>query len=237
MRIDIITIFPQFFESPLDTSFLKKSQVKGLVKVNLHNLRDFTKNRHRQVDDTPYGGGSGMVMKPEPFFEAIFKITGQKSFPLLKGLKKDLRVILFSPQGEPLNQAKVKELAKEKWLILLCGRYEGVDARVGEYLATDEISLGDYILSGGEAAALALMEAAVRLIPGVVGKASSLEEESFEAGFLEYPQYTRPQEYLGMKVPKILLSGDHQMIASWRQQKALERTQKKRPDLLKKGKK
>ena len=232
MRIDIISIFPEMFESAFGHSLLKKAQDEDLIDINLYNLRDFIEDRHRQVDDVPYGGGSGMVMKPEPFFEAVLKITGSKE---VEKAKKKAKIILLSPQGRRFDQKIVEALSREKRLILLCGRYEGVDERVRSYLATDEISIGDYILSGGEIPVMVVVDAIARLLPGVVGDERSLEEESFTSDILEYPQYTRPQTYRTWKVPEILLSGDHRKIAEWRRKKALENTFDKRRDLLKKA--
>ena len=232
MIIDIISIFPEMFESAFGHSLLKKAQDEDLIDINLYNLRDFIEDRHRQVDDVPYGGGSGMVMKPEPFFEAVLKITGSKE---VEKAKKKAKIILLSPQGRQLDQKIVEGLSGEKRLILLCGRYEGVDERVRSYLATDELSIGDYILSGGEIPVMVLVDAIARFVPGVVGDERSLEEESFASELLEYPQYTRPQTYRAWKVPDILLSGDHRKIAEWRRKKALENTFEKRRDLLKKA--
>lgn len=222
MHVDIFTIFPQIFQSPLEQGMLRIAQERGLVKVFIHNLRDFTQDRHKQVDDEPYGGGVGMVMKPEPFFEGVESLAGDQG-----------PIILLTPQGRILTQKIIKELAQEKRLILLCGRYEGVDERVREYLATDEISIGDYVLSGGELPALVVVEGVSRLILGVLGKEYSLVEETFSQGLLEYPQYTRPDTYRGFSIPEILLSGDHQRIARWRRECSLERTFYRRPDLLK----
>lgn len=230
MRIDVVTIFPSMFKSYLDESILKRAQAKGLLKVNIVDLRDYATGRHRQVDDAPYGGGAGMVMKPEPFFKAVFSLTRSKT---VAQVKKKAQVILLDPQGEVLIQRKAKQLAGQKYLILLCPRYEGVDERVKEHLATESISIGDYVLTGGELPAMVLIDVVARHIKGVVGKAESVEEESFTQGLLEYPQYTRPADYLGLAVPQILLSGDHKQIAKWRQKEALEKTLHQRPDLLK----
>jgi len=223
MLINIISIFPGVFESVFSESIIKRAQEKGLVEIKIYNLRDFSDDKHRRVDDYPYGGGAGMVMKPDPFFKAVQEI--QKKCPE-KG-----KVILMSPQGELFTQKKAEELSREKNLIILCGHYEGVDERVKEYLADEEISIGDYILTGGELPAMVMVDAIVRLIPGVLN-VSSLGEESFAGGLLEYPQYTRPREYEGMRVPEILLSGDHEKIKQWRYEQALKRTLKRRPDLL-----
>jgi tRNA (guanine37-N1)-methyltransferase len=223
--INIVSVFPGLFESVFAESIIKRAQEKGLVEIRIYNLRDFAEDRHRRVDDYPYGGGAGMVMKPEPFFRAVKAIRTNCPH---KG-----RVILMSPQGILLTQEKLKELSREKKIIILCGHYEGIDERVRAYLADEEISIGDYILTGGEIPAMVLVDALVRLIPGVLST-SSLEEESFAAGLLEYPQYTRPQEYEGMCVPEILLSGDHEKIRRWRYEQALKRTLRMRPDLLQK---
>jgi len=228
LKVDIITIFPSMFKSPLEHGTLRIAQEKGLLKVCLRDLRDYTHDKHRQVDDTPYGGGSGMVMKPEPFFEAVEDIS-QKD---IEGFKKKASIVLLTPQGESLQQAKVKEMAMKSHLVLLCGRYEGIDERVREHLITDEISIGDYVVAGGELPALVLIEAVARLIPGVLGDDYSKEEETFSLKLLEYPQYTRPAEYRGHKVPEILLSGNHAKIEEWRKYKSLKRTLMNRPDLL-----
>ena len=223
MRVDVVTIFPEFFASPLDASLLGKARSRGLIEVALHDLRDHADDPHRTVDDEPYGGGVGMVMKPEPWYAAVEEIAGWES----------ARRILLSPAGRRLDQSLVGELAKEQHLILLCGRYEGIDERVAEGLATDEVSIGDYVIAGGEAAALVVVDAVARLIPGVVKEPASVEEESFgPSGLLDHPQYTRPPEFRGMRVPDVLLSGNHGEIAAWRRKEALERTKRRRPDLL-----
>jgi tRNA (guanine37-N1)-methyltransferase len=219
--VDVFTIFPGIFEGPLEESLLGKAIAAGLVDVRVHDLRDLTTDPHRQVDDEPFGGGPGMVMKPEPVFRAVESLE--------EGTK---RVILLSPAGRRLDQALVRELAAEPWLVLVSGRYEGVDERVVEGLPAEEISIGDYVLSGGEIPALVVLEAVSRLVPGVVGKEESLREESFEGGLLDHPHYTRPREFRGLAVPEILLSGDHARIADWRRRAALEKTRRNRPDLL-----
>ncbi len=224
MKIDVLTLFPKMFENILGESILKRAQSKGLVKINVHNLRDWTSDNHRSADDKPFGGGPGMVMKVEPVYKA------------LEELKIEARVILLTPQGKKLNQKIVKELAKEKNLVLICGHYEGVDERIRE-IADDEISIGDYILTCGEIPALVLIDSVVRLVPGVLGDEGSKIEESFENNMLEYPQYTRPADFKGMKVPEVLLNGDHKKIEKWRKDEALKRTRERRPDLIKKGKK
>lgn len=221
MRVDILTIFPRIFEGPLRESLLGKGIAAGLVDVRVHDIRDFTTDRHRQVDDVPFGGGPGMIMKPEPVFAAVESLgPGGK------------RVLLLSPAGRRLDQAFARDLAAEPWLVLICGRYEGVDERVVEGLSAEEVSIGDYVLAGGEVPALVVLEAVARLIPGIVGREESLHRESFQDGLLEHPQYTRPQEFRGMTVPDVLLSGDHARIEQWRRQAALEKTKRVRPDLL-----
>jgi len=233
MKIDVFTIFPHMFDSPLKEGTLRIAQEKDLVEIAIHDLRDFTHDRHRTVDDTPYGGGVGMVMKPEPFFEGVESITGSPGDArALEDLRKRTKIVLLSPQGVPLKQTLVRELAGENHLVLLCGRYEGVDERVREHLANMEISIGDYVLSGGELPAMVLIEAVSRSVLGVLGKELSLVEETFSQGLLEYPQYTRPPEYRGWGVPEELLTGNHQKIAEWRRLESLERTLKRRPDLL-----
>jgi tRNA (guanine37-N1)-methyltransferase len=221
MRVDIFTIFPGIFDGPLRESLLGKAIAAGLVDVRVHDIRDFTTDRHHQVDDVPFGGGAGMVMKPEPVFASVEALAeGEK------------RILLLSPAGKRLDQSVVRELAKEPWLVLICGRYEGVDERVVEGLPAEEVSVGDYVLAGGEVAALVVLEAVARLVPGVVGKEESLREESFEGGLLEYPHYTRPREFRGMAVPDVLLSGDHARISEWRRQAALKKTRRTHSDLL-----
>ncbi|MGC9001433.1 MAG: tRNA (guanosine(37)-N1)-methyltransferase TrmD [Dictyoglomus sp.] len=222
LRIDIVTIFPEMFKGPFEVSILKKAQDKGLVEIKVYNLRDFTEDKHRTVDDYPYGGGSGMVMKPEPIFKAVRSLK-----------KEDSEVILLSPSGDLFNQKIAEELSKKNHLILICGRYEGVDERV-KSIITREISIGDYVLTGGEIPAMVIVDAVVRLVPGVLGDPDSLREESFQWGILEYPQYTHPRDFEGMKVPDILLSGNHERIRRWRRKEALKKTFLKRPDLLEK---
>jgi len=223
VNVDVISIFPEFFAGPLDASLLGKARERGLVTVTLHDLRDHTNDPHRTVDDEPFGGGVGMVMKPEPWFAAVEAIDGWN----------DARRVLLSPAGARFDQRFAVELASEPHLILMCGRYEGIDERVAEGIATDEVSIGDYVLAGGEAAAVVVIDAVSRLIPGVVKEPASIEEESFgPSGLLDHPQYTRPRSYRGMDVPEVLLSGDHAEIAAWRRRQALERTKRRRPDLL-----
>ncbi len=225
MHFHIITIFPEWFSSPLSTSLLKKAQDKNILSFHVHNLRDYAPGKHRSTDDTPYGGGWGMLMSPEPVVNAL-EAVGR---PV-----QHARRILLSPQGIPLSQAKVADLLRYEALILVCGRYEGVDERIRTFV-DEEISIGDYIVSGGEVAALVLIEAVARLVPGVVSSSESTQDESFSAGLLEYPQYTRPEEFRGMRVPHVLLSGHHGEIADWRRRQALLRTRKRRPDLLAKA--
>jgi tRNA (guanine37-N1)-methyltransferase len=222
MQFHVITIFPELFPSPLSVSLLKKAQDRGLVACHVHNLRDYAGDKHRSTDDTPYGGGYGMVMKPEPIFAALEDVCRRLARP---------KRILLSPQGTPLTQQKVSQLAAEQALVLVCGRYEGVDERVRAVI-DEEISIGDYVLSGGEIAALVVIDAVARLVPGVVGRRESTQEESFSTGLLEYPQYTRPEEFRGLRVPELLLSGNHAEIARWRRRQALLRTRERRPELL-----
>ena len=226
LRIDVITIFPELFGRFLEASILGHAQREGRIAVAVHDLREWTRDRHRTVDDIPYGGGPGMVMKPEPLVEAIEAIAGQGS------TGRTSRVILLSPQGARLDQKKVAEFAREKHLVLVCGRYEGVDQRVIDLAVDEEISIGDFVLSGGEIPAMVVIEAVTRLVPGVLGNPHSVESESFQDGRLEGPQYTRPAEYRGHAVPEVLRSGDHGEIERWRREKALERTKRRRPDLL-----
>jgi tRNA (guanine37-N1)-methyltransferase len=221
VRVDVLTIFPGVLEGPLRESLLGKAIAAGILDVRVHDIREHAEDRHRQVDDEPYGGGPGMVMKPEPLFTAVETLGPERK-----------RVILLSPSGRRLDQALVRELAGEPWLVLACGRYEGVDERFVEGLPAEEISIGDYVLSGGEIPALVLLEAVTRLVPGVVGKEESLAAESFEGGLLDHPHYTRPQEFRGMRVPDVLLSGNHAEIAEWRRRAAEEKTKRNRPDLL-----
>ena len=223
MRIDIITIFPRMFSPVLDESIIRRAKLKGKVKIYIHDLRDYTLDKHRKVDDRPFGGGSGMVMNAQPIFAAVERLKR----------KAKAKIILLCPQGEKLTQKIAKRLAGHKHLILICGHYEGVDERVREHLVDEEISIGDYVLTGGELPAMVLVDSIVRLLPGVLGDKNSLNFESFEGNLLEYPQYTRPANYLGMKVPDVLVCGDHKKIELWRRQQALARTKDRRPDLLK----
>ncbi len=225
MRVDILTLFPQMFESPLGHSILKRAQDVGLVQIALTDIRDFAADSYRKVDDKPYGGGPGMVMMPGPLFDCFEHV--RKLSP------EEGRVILLTPQGQRFDQKKAVELSKEKRLILIAGKYEGFDERIRIGLDAEQISIGDYVLNGGELAAMVIIDAVVRLLPGALGDEDSAQDDSFSEGLLEYPQYTRPEVFRDMKVPDILLSGDHAKIAEWRKQQALERTKKWRPDLLK----
>jgi len=222
MKIHILTLFPGMFVGPLSESIIKRAVDRGLVEIAIHNIRDYTSDRHHVVDDYPYGGGPGMVLKPEPLFEAVEAIKGEFQIP----------VILLTPQGRLFDQQAAAELAKHDEMILVCGHYEGVDERVREYLVTDEISIGDYVLSGGELAAMVVVDALVRQLPGALGSETSGGEDSHSSGLLEYPQYTRPQSFRGWVVPDVLLSGNHAQIAKWRREQSLLRTLQRRPDLL-----
>lgn len=223
MRVDVITIFPEMIANAVEYSVLKRAQESGLLEVAAHDLRNFAHNQHRSVDDYCYGGGAGMLMKPEPLFEAVESI---------KSVGNDTKIILLSPQGELLSQDLAKRLSLTDHLILICGRYKGIDERVRQNLITDEISVGDYVLSGGELPALVLIDAVSRLIPGALGNYESAQDDSFSEGMLDCPHYTRPAEYQGMKVPEVLLSGDHKRIQIWQRQQALKRTFQRRIDLL-----
>ncbi len=228
MRIDIMTLFPEMCESVLSSSVVGRARENGYVEINCHNIRDYTQDKHNRVDDSPYGGGMGMIMQTQPInscFEHICTLTKEKPY-----------MIYMSPQGTVLTQQKVKELSKMKNIVLLCGHYEGVDERVIEEIVDEEISIGDYVLTGGELPALVLADSISRMIPGVLSDNECFEEESHYSGLLEYPQYTRPFEWKGKKVPEVLLSGHHANIEKWRHEKALERTLKKRPDMIEKAK-
>jgi len=227
MRIDILCLFPEMFISPLNQSIIKRAKERGLVDIVIHNIRDYTHDKHHTVDDYPYGGGSGMVLKPEPIFEAAEEIKQQIGI-------SEMPVILLTPQGRLFNQQVAQELAHHAQLMLICGHYEGVDERVREHLATDEISIGDYVLSGGELAAMVTIDAMARLIPGALGSPTSAASDSYKDGLLEYPQYTRPEVYRDWSVPSILLSGNHGKIAQWQHHQAILRTANRRPDLIKK---
>jgi tRNA (guanine37-N1)-methyltransferase len=228
MRIDIISIFPKMFSAVLDESIIKRAQLKGKVKIFTHDLRDYTLDKHHKVDDRPFGGGSGMLIQVEPIFRALQAIK--------KKIKGKSKVVLLSPQGKKLNQLYAKKLSGCRNLIFICGHYEGVDERVRQYLVDEEVSIGDYILTGGELAAMVLIDSLVRLIPGVLGDKNSLNFESFEGNLLEYPQYTRPAKFKNWPVPEVLVSGAHDKIYAWRKLQALRRTKQRRPDLLKRTK-
>jgi tRNA (guanine37-N1)-methyltransferase len=223
MEIDILTLFPRIFEGPLDESILKRARERGLVQVRIHNLRDYTHDKHHVVDDKPYGGGPGMLMKPEPIFEAVETLR-----------RADTCIVLMTPQGQSLTQQRAQAFAQKPHLLILCGHYEGVDERVREALVHEEVSIGDYVLTNGALAAAVLVDAVVRLVPGVLGDDESAQQDSFSGGLLEGPQYTRPPEFRGMRVPEVLLSGDHGAVAVWRAEQSRKRTQERRPDLLKK---
>ena len=225
MFFDILTLFPEMFTGPFDESIIKRAREKGIIEINLINIRDYTTDKHKTADDAPYGGGAGMVMKVEPIYRAWQDLQKERG---------DVPVIMMSPQGRRLDQEIVKELSQEEGLILLCGHYEGIDERVRELIVTDEISIGDYVLTGGELAAMVLVDAVARMLPGVLGDEDSKIEDSFYNGLLDYPDYTRPREFMGLKVPEVLLSGNHGEIEKWRRREALKRTYLRRPDLLEK---
>ncbi|RBW67531.1 tRNA (guanosine(37)-N1)-methyltransferase TrmD [Bacillus taeanensis] len=223
MKIDVLTLFPEMFDGVFNGSILKKAQEKGAVSYNVVNFRDYTLNKHNKVDDYPYGGGAGMVLAPQPIFDAVDDL--QKA--------ENARIILMCPQGERFTQKKAEELAEEEHLIFICGHYEGYDERIREALVTDEISIGDFVLTGGELASMVIVDSVTRLLPGVLGNEESPVKDSFSTGLLEHPQYTRPAEYRGMKVPEVLTSGNHAHIEEWRRYQSLKRTWERRPDLLK----
>jgi tRNA (guanine37-N1)-methyltransferase len=221
VKIDVLTLFPAMFAGPLDESIIKRARETGLVDLKIHNLRDYAHDRHKTVDDRPFGGGPGMLLKPEPIFEAVETLA-----------RENTRVILLSPSGRRFNQSIAGDLARRDDLLLIVGHYEGFDERVRERLADDELSIGDYVLTNGALPAMVIIDAVVRLLPGVLGDEESAAEESFSHGLLEYPQYTRPAEFRGMKVPEVLLSGNHAEIANWRAEQARLRTEERRPDIL-----
>jgi tRNA (guanine37-N1)-methyltransferase len=227
MRIDVLTLFPQMFEAPFGFGIFKRAIDNGLVSLNLHNIRDYTHDKHNTADDYPYGGGAGMVLKPEPVFEAVEAIKAE--------VDAEPRVVLMTPQGRPFSQQVARELSEYPHMVYICGHYEGIDERVREHLATDEISIGDYVLTGGEIPAMVVIDAVLRLVPGVLGSEESLLDETHTGGLLEYPQYTRPAEYRGWSVPEILLSGNHGEIAKWRREQIIRRTLERRPELLDKA--
>jgi tRNA (guanine37-N1)-methyltransferase len=230
LRFDIITIFPEFFREALDCGIVRRARNAGLVEIIAHDLRQWTTDKHHVVDDRPFGGGDGMVLKPEPIFAGVEALTGAAR---REDLPAHTRVVLLSAQGKVFSQSLAKDLSQsDSRIVLLCGRYEGVDERVSDALVTDEVSIGDYVLSGGEPAAMVMIDAVVRLLPGALGSETSAVYESFSEGLLDYPQYTRPPDFRGLKVPEVLLSGNHAEIARWRKEAALEKTRRKRPDLL-----
>jgi tRNA (guanine37-N1)-methyltransferase len=222
MKIHVLSLFPEMFTGVFGSSILKKAQEKGAIELAVTDIRDFSENKHKQVDDYPYGGGAGMVLKPEPMFNAVETITEGRT----------PRVILMCPQGERFTQKKAEELAKEEDLVFLCGHYEGYDERIREHLVTDEISIGDFVLTGGELPAMTVIDAVVRLLPGVLGQQDSHIQDSFSTGLLEHPHYTRPADFRGMMVPDVLLSGNHAKIDQWREEQSFKRTLQRRPDLL-----
>ncbi|SFB20258.1 tRNA (Guanine37-N(1)-) methyltransferase [Lentibacillus halodurans] len=224
MHIDVLTLFPEMISGVFNASILKKAQEKEKFSYNLVNFRDYSENKHMKVDDYPYGGGAGMVLTPQPVFDAVDAVANDK--------QTDPRVILMCPQGETYNQQKAQELAEEDHLVFICGHYEGYDERIREHLVTDEISIGDYVLTGGELGAMVVIDSVVRLLPDVLGNEESAPEDSFSTGLLEHPHYTRPADFRGMKVPDILLSGDHAKIAEWRRRESLKRTYERRKDLF-----
>jgi tRNA (guanine37-N1)-methyltransferase len=231
LRCDIITIFPDFFREPFAYGIIRRARAAGLVELEAHDLRRWTSDKHHIVDDRPFGGGEGMVLKPEPIFAAVKELTGAAS---REDYTPQTRVILLSPQGRVFTQATAQELSRQaSHIVLICGRYEGVDERVADELVTDEISIGDYILSGGEPAALVVIDGLIRLLPGALGNECSTTNESFSESLLDCPQYTRPPEFSGLKVPEVLLNGNHAEIARWRREAALKKTERNRPDLLK----
>lgn len=227
MQFEVFTLLPEVFPPYLESSILQRARQRGLIDVRIHNIRDYTHDRHHTTDDTPYGGGGGMVMKPEPVFEAVETVLGPQP--------RSVPVILLTPQGRVFTQRVAEELYGYEQIALLCGRYEGVDERIREHLVTDEISVGDYVLTGGELPALLIIDAVSRLLPGVLGDPTGAQDDSHSMGLLEYPHYTKPSEFRGWKVPEVLLSGDHGKIETWRREQALQRTLKKRPDMLEKA--
>src|SRR2546423_6056631 len=229
LRVDIITIFPDYFREAFDYGIIRRARAAGLVNIQPHDLRAWTSDRHKMVDDRPFGGGDGMVLKPEPIFAAVESLTGARR---REEVASSRRVVLLSPQGKTFTQSVAGEFAKCEQLVLICGRYEGVDERVAEALATDEVSIGDYVLSGGEPAAVVLVDAVTRLVPGALGSETSAVNESFSEGLLDFPNYTRPVEFRGRRVPEVLLSGHHAEVARWRRRAALSKTRRNRPDLF-----
>jgi tRNA (guanine37-N1)-methyltransferase len=242
MQFEVFTLLPEVFPSYLETSIIKRARERGLINVRVHNIRDYTHDKHHMTDDTPYGGGGGMVMKPEPVFEAIESVLGlsapseveEPPFDAALG-ESNIPIILLTPQGRVFNQSIAQELSQHSHIVLICGRYEGIDERIREHLVTDEISIGDYVLTGGELPALILIDAISRFLPDVLGDPTGAQDDSHAMGLLEYPHYTRPPEFRGWKIPEVLLSGAHAKIDKWRREQALLRTLKKRPDMLEKA--
>ena len=230
LRVDIVTIFPDFFREAFNYGIIRRAQAANLVQINAHDLRQWTSDKHHVVDDRPFGGGDGMVLKPEPIFAAVESLVGASR---RENIPEGRRVVLLSPQGRTFNQSVAAELAESEQLVLICGRYEGVDERVAEALVTDEVSIGDYVISGGEPAALVVVDATIRLLPGALGSETSATTESFSDGLLDYPHYTRPTDFEDLRVPEVLLTGHHAEIARWRREAALAKTRRNRPDLLK----
>ena len=241
MQFEVFTILPEVFPSYLETSIIKRARERDLINVRVHNIRDYTHDKHHMTDDTPYGGGGGMVMKPEPVFEALESVLGRFDYAqrdsnqTLPGPASNIPIILLTPQGRVFNQSIAQELSQRPHIALICGRYEGIDERIREHLVTDEISIGDYVLTGGELPALILIDAIARLLPDVLGDPTGAQDDSHAMGLLEYPHYTRPPEFRGWKAPDVLLSGDHAKIEKWRREQALLRTLNKRPDMLEKA--
>jgi tRNA (guanine37-N1)-methyltransferase len=241
MQFEVFTLLPEVFPPYLESSILQRARQRGLIDVRVHNIRDYTHDRHHMTDDTPYGGGGGMVMKPEPVFEAVESVLGYAPHSLsdqpvsVVDARQGIPIILLTPQGRVFTQRVAEELSHHERIALLCGRYEGVDERIREHLVTDEISVGDYVLTGGELPALLIIDALSRLLPGVLGDPTGAEDDSHSMGLLEYPHYTRPPEFRGWQVPEILLSGDHAKVDKWRREQALTRTLARRPDILEKA--
>ncbi len=235
MQFDVFTLLPEIFPPYLESSILNRARQKGLIDVRVHNIRDYTHDKHHTTDDTPYGGGGGMVMKPEPVFKAVESVLGLASPLSQPEPVSNIPIILLTPQGRVFTQRVAEELSRHEHIALICGRYEGVDERIREHLVTDEISIGDYVLTGGELPALMIIDAVSRLIPGVLGDPTGAEDDSHSMGLLEYPHYTKPPEFRGVKVPDVLVSGNHAKIDKWRREQALTRTNNKRPDMLEKA--
>jgi tRNA (guanine37-N1)-methyltransferase len=235
MQFDVFTLLPEVFPSYIDTSIIKRARERGLITVRVHNIRDYTHDKHHTTDDTPFGGGGGMVMKPDPVFEAVESVLELSADQAQPGTDSKIPIILLTPQGRVFNQRIAQELSQHPHIVLICGRYEGFDERIREHLVTDEISIGDYVLTGGELPALILIDAIARLLPDVLGDPTGAQDDSHAMGLLEYPHYTRPPEFRGWKAPDVLLSGDHAKIDKWRREQALLRTFNKRPDMLEKA--